>query len=250
MGPQLARAWLGWRRSAVPGDRAAAALLEHAGEVLVDGYWNVVNALIRRQDFGEARRLIQGGMVRKELADDRSAALLAFLSSSLTDEIGRLTTPAIWGTTDERQAVLALETARAMLGSPPAAALTAEQRAAAIRRLWRGHAKLALRRSGDGRPEPAVEALLQALGIRGIDERRRRYTRAALVRALERMAEQAAEIVGRRLRDGNRPAALEEARRLVRLVQRARDEGIPADELLAVASRARRLMEQIEQVPA
>ncbi len=247
IGPRLAQVWLAWRLAVAPGDRAPGALLEHAREALAGGYWEVGRALIRRQDFGEARALVQQGLDRGELPTERGAALLELLSTSLTEEIGRLTAPAIRGTADESQAVVALETAQAMLAGPVDAAMTPAQRSAVTRRLWRGYAKLGIRRLESENFEAAMEALFTALGMREIDARRQRQVRNALLRTLERLAETGAGAVTRLLGEGNRPAAVEVVQRLLLHIQRAREEGIPREELNVTTAKARQLVEHIDQ---
>jgi hypothetical protein len=239
--------WLGWRLAVAPGDRAPVALLEHAHEALADGYWEVGCALIRRQDFGEARALVQQGLDRGELPAERGAALLELLSTSLTEEIGRLTAPAIRGAADESQAVVALETAQAMLAGPVDAAMPPAQRSAVTRRVWRGYAKLGIRRLESENFEAAMEVLFTALGMREIDARRQRQVRNALLRTLERLAEIGAGAVARLLGEGNRPAAVEVVQRLLLHIQRAREEGISREELNVTTARARQLVERIDE---
>lgn len=244
--PRLAQVWLRWRLAVAPGDRAPVTLLEHAGEALGDGYWEVARTLIRRHDFGEARALVQQGMDRGDLPADRGQALLGMLSASLFEEIERLTRPAIRGVADETQAVVALETAQAMLAGLGDGALPG-QRTAILRRLWRGYAKLGVRRLKSGNLEAAVEALFHALGMREIDARRQRQVRDALVRTLEGMAEADAEAIPRLLADGERAPAVERVQRLLLHIQRAREEGISREELNVASNRARQLVERIDR---
>jgi tetratricopeptide (TPR) repeat protein len=245
-GPRLAQVWLRWRLALAPGDRAAAALLEHARTALGEGYWEVARTLIRRRDFGEARALVQQGMDREELATDRGQALLEMLSASLLEEIERLTRPAIRGLADETQAVVALETAQAMLAGLGDGRLPGQD-AAMLRRLWRGYAKLGIRRLKAGNLEAAVEALFHALGMREIDARRQRQVRDALVRTLEGIAEADAEAVPRLLAEGQGASAAQRVQRLLLHIQRAREEGISREELGEASERARRLVERIDQ---
>ncbi|HET8578296.1 MAG TPA: hypothetical protein VFO18_14445 [Methylomirabilota bacterium] len=245
-GPRLAQVWLRWRLAVAPGDRAAEALLGHARAALGEGYWEVACTLIRRRDFGEARALVQQGLDREELPADRGQALLEMLSVSLLEEIERLTQPAIRGTTDETQAVVALETGQAMLAGLGDGTLPT-QRAAILRRLWRGYAKLGFRRLKAGSLESALEALFHALGMREVDARRQRQVRDALVRTLEGIAAADAEAIGRLLAEGERVPAVERVQRLLLAIQRAREEGISREELSEASDRARRLVDRIDQ---
>jgi hypothetical protein len=94
-----------------------------------------------------------------------------------------------------------------------------------------------------------VEALFRSLAISGIAERRRRLGRDLLVRTLEDMAGQTLELIPQLLGDGDRAAALEQAQRLLAHIHRARGEGISAEDLAVAASRARQLVDHIEQAP-
>jgi tetratricopeptide (TPR) repeat protein len=245
--PRLARVWLGWRLSAMPEDRGPAALLEHASEMGSEGYWEVAAAMIRRQDFGDARRLIEEGRRSGALEPERADALLSLLSGSLAEEIARLTAPAIRGSAPENQAVVALETAQAMLGPVEESGLPREQYLAMARRVWRGYAKLGLRRLRAGNLEAALETLFHALGMKQIDGRRQRLVRDALVRALEGLTEQAGETVGRLLRAGRWQGAHEEVQHLALQLGRAREEGVSREELSLASTRVRQLMERLEQ---
>jgi tetratricopeptide (TPR) repeat protein len=243
--PRLAQVWLRWRLTAVPGDGIPTALLEHASEALANGYWEVARMLIRRRDFGEASALVQDGIERGELPADRGQTLLETLSAALFEEIERLTRPAIRGSADETQAVVALETAQAMLAGLGDGTLPA-QRTAILRRLWRGYAKLGLRRLKSRNFDAAVEALFHALAMREIDARRQRQVRDAVVRTIEGIAEIDAKAIPRLLADGERAPAVERVQQLILHIQRAREEGIPREELNAVSEKARQLVEQID----
>ena len=244
--PRLAHVWLRWRLAVAPGDPAAGALLGHARAALGEGYWEVARTLIRRRDFGEARALVQQGVDREELPAERGQALLDMLSASLLEEIERLTRPAIRGAADETQAVVALETAQAMLASLGDGTLPAQHRGV-LRRLWRGYAKLGIRRLKAGNFEAAVEALFHALGMREIDARRQRQVRDALVQTLGGIAEMDAEAVPQLLADGQRVPAVERVQRLLLHIQRAREEGISREELNEASERARQLLERLDQ---
>jgi hypothetical protein len=245
-GPRLAQVWLRWRLAAVPGDSVPTALLGHASQALSDGYWEVAGALIRRRDFGEARALVQQGVERGELPADRGRTLLETLSTALSEEIERLTRPAIRGFADETQAVVALETAQAMMAGLGDGTLPA-QPTPIVRRLWRGYAKLGLRRLKSGNFEAALEALFHALGMREIDARRQRQVRDALVRTLESIAEADVKAIPRLLAEGERAPAVERVQRLILHIQRAREEGIARQELDAASNKARQLVERIDR---
>jgi hypothetical protein len=138
---------------------------------------------------------------------------------------------------------------RLLLDSPPAAELREDARGRAGRRLWRGHARVGLRRWRAGDFDVAVDALFGALGVPGLDERRRTLARDLLVRTLEDMAGQRLELIPQLLGDGDRAAALEQARSLATHVARAREDGIAPEDLAVAAARARQLLENVEHDP-
>jgi hypothetical protein len=92
-----------------------------------------------------------------------------------------------------------------------------------------------------------VDALFPALAAPSIGDRRRRLVGDLLVRTLEDMAGQSLELIPQLLGDGERAAALEQAQRLLGHIRRARGHGISAEDLAVAASRARQLLEHIEQ---
>jgi hypothetical protein len=138
---------------------------------------------------------------------------------------------------------------RVVLEASVAQGLPREQRRRVTGRLWRGHTRLGLRRWRAGTFETAVESLFQALGVRGIDERRRRLARDLLVRTLEDMAGESLELIPQLLGEGDRAIALGQAQRLLEHIRRTREEGVSAEDLAVAASRARRLLEHIEHAP-
>ena len=63
------------------------------------------------------------------------------------------------------------------------------------------------------------------------------------VRTLEDAAGESLELIPQLRGDGNRAAAVEQAQRLLEHIRRAREGGIPAEDLAVATSRARRLLE-------
>src|SRR5581483_6266497 len=129
---------------------------------------------------------------------------------------------------------------------PPAADLREDALGRAGRRLWRGQARIGLGRWRAGDFDTAVEALFGALGVPNLDDRRRALARDLLVRTLEDMAGQRLELIPQLLGEGDRAAALEQARGLSAHVRRAREEGIAPEDLAVAAARARQLLEHVE----
>jgi hypothetical protein len=67
------------------------------------------------------------------------------------------------------------------------------------------------------------------------------------VRTLEGIAEADAEAIPGLLAEGERAPAVERVQRLILHIQRARQEGIPREELNAATNKARQLVERIDQ---
>jgi hypothetical protein len=215
-----------------------------------DDWRDGVARLLRRREWGEARRLIDPALVRGDVSPETAGALLGVCVGAVARDLWRLRRALRRGPGDEAPLAASMEATRVLLDSPPAAALPLEEQRRVGRWLWRGHTRLGLRRWRAGRFEGAVETLFQALAVRGIDERRGRLARDLLVRTLEDMAGQSLEVIPQLLDDGDRAAALEQAQHLLTHIRRAREEGVPAEDLAVAASRARQLLAHIEQAPA
>jgi hypothetical protein len=201
---------------------------------------------IRRRQFGEARELIDQALASGDLTADDAEFLLEVCSTAITRDLSRLRRARRRGPVDESPLSAAIETTRLVLESAPAATLAAEPRQRAGRQLWRGHTRLGLRRWRHGDFEAAAATLLPALSVPGLDERRRRLARELLVRTLEDAAGESLALIPQRRGDGDRAAAMERAQRVLEHIRRAREEGIPAEDLAVATSRARQLLEHIE----
>jgi hypothetical protein len=201
---------------------------------------------IRRRELGEARGLIDRALASGEMTVGSAELLLEVCSTAIARDLWRLRRAARRGTGDEAPLGALMETTRVILESEPASALVADQRQQASRRLWRGHTRLGLRRWRSGDFEAAVETLSGALSVPGLDERRRRLACDLLVRTLEDAAGQSLELIPQLRGDGDRATAVEQAQRVLEHIRRAREEGIPAEDLAVAASRARQLLEHID----
>jgi hypothetical protein len=206
-------------------------------------------ALMRGREWGEARRVVEEALADGAMKPDMAEYLLDVCSIASARELWRLRRATRRGTGDEAPLQGALAMTRLLLDSPPAAELREDARGRAGRRLWRGHARVGLRRWRAGDFDVAVDALFGALGVPGLDERRRTLARDLLVRTLEDMAGQRLELIPQLLGDGDRAAALEQARSLATHVARAREDGIAPEDLAVAAARARQLLENVEHDP-
>jgi hypothetical protein len=217
---------------------------------VVTAEWRArVAALIRGRECGEARQLLDPALERGEVDQDTARFLLDVCSTAVARDLWRLRRAVRRAGADEGPLASSLEVARVVLAAPVAQGLPREQRRRVTGRLWRGHIRLGLRRWRAGTFETAVESLFQALGVQGIDERRRRLARDLLVRTLEDMAGENLELIPQLLGEGDRAVALGQAQRLLEHIRRTRDEGVSAEDLAVAASRARQLLEHIEHTP-
>ena len=234
--------------AAAPAEPEAAA--REGSRALVAEEWRTrVAALIRGRECGEARQLLESALERDELDQETAGFLLDVCSTAVARDLWRLRRAVRRGGGDQAPLEGSLAVTRVMLEAPVAQGLPREQRRRVTGRLWRGHTRLGLRRWRAGTFETAVESLFQALGVRGIDERRSRLTRDLLVRTLEDMAGQSLELIPPLLEEGDRAIALGQAQRLLEHIRRTRDEGVSAEDLAVAASRARQLLEHIEHTP-
>lgn len=207
-----------------------------------------VAALVRGRECGEARQLLASALERGELERETAGFLLDVCSTAVARNLWRLRRAVRRGG-DEAPLEGSLEVTRVMLEASVAQDLPREQRRRGTDRLWRGHTRLGLRRWRAGTFEAAVGSLFQALGVRGIDEGRRRLARDLLVRTLEDMAGQSLELIPQLLGEGDRAIALGQAQRLREHIHRAREEGVSAEDVAVAAVRARQLLEHIEHTP-
>jgi len=205
-----------------------------------------VATLIRAREFDEARRLLEPALGGGKVGPGAAAFLLDVGATAVARDHWRLRRALRRGEGDEAPLGGSLGVTRLLLEAAPAHALPPDQRRRVGRRLWRGHTRLGLRRWRAGSFDAAVESLFEALGIPGLDERRRRLARDLLVRTLEDMAGQRLEVIPQLLGDAERSAALEQAQRLLAHLHRTRAEGVSAEDLAVAASRARQLLEHIE----
>jgi hypothetical protein len=248
IGPRLAAFWLRWRLIAAPGDEGAEALLDAAGVAVSEGHAGAVTALIERQQWREAARVIGLARDTGELPEVRAKLLMEALAVSLRRAIERLTAPVIRGAKNETRALGALERGESTLASVQDLDLPARQRTAMARRIWRGYAKLGMARLQAGSLDAATEALLHAISMPEIGRRRQRHVRDAVVKAIETAGDEKVDRITKLLAEGDRPAAVEQVEGFTALIQRARERGVAERELSVASTKARVLAHLIEPV--
>src|SRR6267142_3452492 len=242
-----ALAWLEGGHAAAPGDAALRELATTAETLLWPAYEQVVMALVQRQEFNAARRLLREALEHERLPSARAETFRELFSGTFAGEIGQLTAQAIRSMQDahETEALGALERAERLLQTVHDEALPPKRREEVDRRLWWGYNKLGLRRVEGGAFEEALEPLVRALRLAGTAPDRQSETRAALVRAFEGWTEASALAIRQVADAGDREAAIVHSDTLWTRLHAGLEEGLSERELAGAFTRVRRLFEEI-----
>jgi len=242
-----ALAWLDGGRAAAPGDTDLRDLAATAETLLWPAYEQLVMALVQRQEFRAARRLLREALEHPRVPAARAETFRELFSGTFSGEIGQLTAQAIRSMQEAREteALDSLERAERLLESIHDEALPPRRREEVDRRLWWGYNKLGLRRVEAGAFEEAIEPLLRALRLAGAAPDRQSDTRAALVRAFEGWTETSALAIREVADAGDREAAIVRSDKLWTRLRTALEEGLSERELAGAFTRVRRLFEEI-----
>jgi tetratricopeptide (TPR) repeat protein len=206
-----------------------------------------VNRLLQRQEFEAARRLLREALDDPRLPSAWVGDFQALLSGTFGGEIGQLTAQAIRSMQEEREseALGALQRAEELLATISAEALPPKRREEVDQRLWWGYTRLGMRRVEAGEYEEALDPLVHALRFADIGPDRQAETRAALVRALEGVAELRALGIRQLNDDGNRDEAVLRTEALRELLRSCMVLGVSEEELSVAFAKARRLGEEL-----
>jgi tetratricopeptide (TPR) repeat protein len=229
--------WLRRGRAVADGDAEVEEMLATTLVALWPAYEQTVVVLTRHHEFHRARRLLREALADSAFPAASAQTFRALLCSTFSGEIGKLTALAIRSMDRKREgeALAALQRAEGLLGVIPQASLAPRRRQEVDRRLWWGYTKLGMVHLEHGRVDAALEPLFRALGFGDVSADQRAETRAAVVRALETVAE-------RYVGDGQ-DGELE----FGELLRRARELGVPEDDLAGAVARGRG---PVEAVPA
>src|SRR5438552_144779 len=242
-----ALAWTERGLGAVPSDERLSETRAIARAELWPTYEQSVHKLLQRQEFREARRLLREALDDPEIPAARVAPFEELLSGTFGGEIGQLTAQAIRSMQEAREseALASLRRAEELLETIPDEALPPKRREEVDQRLWWGYTRLGVRRLEAGDYEDAVDPLVRALRLPDVSPDRQSETRAALVRALEGVADLRALSI-RQLNDaGDRDGAVLRTETLRELLQSCTELGLSAEELSAVFAQIRRLCEEL-----
>jgi len=241
-----AAAWLEGGTAAMPTDSALAELTAAAQAMLWPAWERTVMALVRRQDFRAARRLLREALDDPRFPVARAETFRGLFSGTFSGEIGQLTAQAIRSVQDAREAdaLGTLERAESLLGTLADEALPPRRREEVDRRLWWGYRTLGERRVEAGECEAAVEPLFHALGYE-VGPERHQETRALLVRALAGVADVRALTIRELADAGDREAAVVQCDKLWALLRSANGRGLTPSELTGVSLEVQRLFESL-----
>jgi len=239
-------AWLDRGAAAVPADAKLAEMGSDAQAMLWPAWERTVMALVQRQDFRTARRLLREALADPRFPSARAEKFQDLFSGTFSGEVGQLTAQAIRSMQEAREsdALASLQRAETLLDTLTAEALPPSRREEVDRRLWWGYNKLGTRRVEAGEHEAALEPLFHALGY-DVGPTRRQETVALLVRALDGVADARALAVRELADRGDREAALVHCDKLWAQLRSANDMGLAQTELAATFSKVQRLFESL-----
>ena len=245
-----ALAWLERGGALAPDDVELRELATTAELRLWPAYEEVVMALVQRQDFHAARRMLHEALDDPRVPSARAEAFRELLSGTFGGEIGALTAQAIRSMQEAREteALVALERAEHLLESVGDEGLPPTRREEVDSRLWWGYSRLGRRRVDAGAFEEAIEPLVRALRRAGSAPDRQADTRAALVQAFEGWTERRALEICEIAEAGDWEAAMIGRDELWTRLCAALEDGLSERDLAAAFARARRLFEEIGRV--
>jgi tetratricopeptide (TPR) repeat protein len=241
-----AATWLDCGLRATPADPALTELAEGVRESLWPAWERTVMALVQRQDFRAARRLLREALADPRFPPGLGESFRGLFSGTFSGEIGQLTARAIRSVQDAREAdaLAALRRAEGLLAALNDTALPPRRREEVDRRLWWGYRSLGERRLASGAYEDALEPLLHALGY-PVGPDQQAETRALLLRALDGVADARALGIREVADAGDREAALVQCDKLWTLLRSAGERGLSATDLEGVYGKVQRLFENL-----
>jgi tetratricopeptide (TPR) repeat protein len=242
-----ALAWLEWGRAVAPDDAALRELAATAETRLWPAYEQLVMALVQRQEFRAARRLLREALDHPRVPAPRAETFRELFSGTFSGEIGQLTAQAIRSMQEAREteALGSLQRAERLLETIHEEALPPKRREEVDRRLWWGYNKLGLRRLEAGAFAEALEPLFHALRLAGTAPDRQSETRAALVQAFEGWTDARALAIREIADGGDREAALVQSDKVWTRLRAAFEEGLSERELAGALARVQRLFAEI-----
>ena len=242
-------AWLEQGAAAAPSDARLAELADTAQALLWPAWERTVMALVQRQEFRAARRLLREALSDPRFPSGRLDTFRELFSGTFSGEVGQLTAQAIRSMHEAREtdALASLQRAETLLGTLPEGALPSTRREEVDRRLWWGYNRVGERLVEAGEHEDALEPLFHALGY-DVGPERRQETVVLLLRALDRFIDGQAVAIHRLADTGDREAALVQCDRVWTRLRNAAEMGLSSAELTAPLAKVLRLFETLGRV--
>jgi len=245
----LVRDAVAWLESAVavaPGDEELEDQIGTAQALLWSAYERAALALVHRQEFRGARRLLREAVAHPQFPVARTDVFRELFTGTFSGEIGQLTARAIRSmhAARESDALAALQRAETLLDNLGDDMLSPSRREEVDGRLWWGYNRLGERRVAAGEYEIALDPLFHALEY-DAGPARLEETRALLVRALEGMADVRALAIRELAAAGDRDAAALQCDALWTALRSATESGLSRHELAGAFTRAQRLADSL-----
>jgi hypothetical protein len=241
-----AAAWAECAAAALPADDTLAELAATTHATVWSACERTIGALVQRQEFRPARRLLREALADPRFPAERQATFRELFSATYSGEIGQLTAQALRSVQDGREveALRALRRAETLLVTLNDEALSPQRREEVGRRLSWGYTRLGERRLDAGEHEAALEPLFQALSYEA-DPERRRETRGLLSRALDGVTDARALGIRALTESGNRETALTHCDALRALLQNALTRGLTEADLTVSLARVQALADNV-----
>jgi len=244
------RAAIAWFESGITvgaNDETLRDALRTARGALWPTYEEAANALLQRQEFHVARRLLQEAQADEDCPLPLQASFREMLAATFGGEVGQLTADAIRRMQEgkEEECLAALDRAETLLGTIPEEGIPPKRRQELERRLWWGYTKLGIRRVDGGMWEESLDPLLRALGFQGVSADRQDETRGPLVRALEAIVDARSPLIQRLTDDGDRDGALLLCEKLWTFLKAAMERGMSKEELGPALGKTQQLFERL-----
>jgi hypothetical protein len=200
--------------------------------------------MIERQEFHGARRLLREAMNEDQIPSERREVFLDLIASTFAGEIGILAANAVRALEDgqEAEAVALFQRAEQVLSSVPEGTIGSQRRDEINRRFWWGYTKLGIRRLEDGRIDAAIDPLLRAIKISGVDPDRQQETRGALTEACRDLLESRTRAIQELIAQGRTADAQLEGDRLRVILEDGIRNGISPKDLGGGFEQFRELM--------
>lgn len=236
--------WIREGTAVRPNDGELNAGLERARRGILAAYGRVATAMIERHEFHGARRLLRDALAEEHIPAERREVFMDLIASTFAGEIAILAADAVQALEAgrEAEAVSLFQRAEKVLSSVPEDAISAQRRDEINRRFWWGYTKLGIRRLQDGRADAAVDPLLRAIKIPGIDPDRHQETHEALVDASRALLESRMPALQDLVSQGRTADAQLEGDRLREILEDGIDHGIRPEEFGGELDRFRDLM--------